>query len=155
MDKKARSKPMREILQRLSPDLFEIVIFGDECIFNSPIEAWPIVDCLITFFSTNFPIEKALSYIKLRNPFLINDLEMHNVLVDRRKIYEILESLSIDVPKHVFVVRESGVEDTNVIEEHDDYIIVNGVRMDKPFVEKPFDAENHNIYIYCMSFVSL
>lgn len=39
MDKKAKSKPMREILTRLPEEIFEIVIFGDECILNQPIES--------------------------------------------------------------------------------------------------------------------
>ena len=34
------------------------------------------------------------------------------------------------------------------IEEFDDYIIINEIKLKKPFVEKPVDAENHNIYIY-------
>ena len=52
-DKKAHSKPMQEILGRLSGyGHFDIIIFGDECILNQPAEDWPIVDCLISFFST-------------------------------------------------------------------------------------------------------
>ena len=31
---------------------------------------------------------------------------------------------------------------------YDDYIEIHGVRIDKPFVEKPADAEDHNVYIY-------
>jgi hypothetical protein len=34
------------------------------------------------------------------------------------------------------------------IEEYDDYIVINGQRMDKPLVEKPIDADDHNIIIY-------
>ena len=61
MDKKARSKPMREILQRLPEDLFEIVVFGDDCILNQPIENWPVVDALISFYSTKFPTAKVVT----------------------------------------------------------------------------------------------
>lgn len=120
MDKKARSKPMKEILSRLPEDLFEIVVFGDDCILNQPIESWPVVEVLISFYSTRFPTEKALKYVELRKPFLINDLSMEATLKDRRKVYDMLESLGIDVPSHVYVNREADQPDTNVIEEFDE-----------------------------------
>lgn len=120
MDKKAKSKPMREILQRLPEELFEIIMFGDNVILNQPIESWPVCEVLIAFYSTRFPTEKALEYIKIRKPYLINDLEMQSILNDRRKVYELLESQGIDVPHHIFVNREEGKEDTNVIEEFDE-----------------------------------
>lgn len=67
-----------------------------------------------------FP-DKALEYVKQTRPFMINDLEMDKVLKDRRKVYEMLESQQIDVPKHVFCNRDSSdAVDTNVIEEFDE-----------------------------------
>jgi len=120
MDKKAQSKPMREILSRLPADVFEIVMYGDECILNTPVEEWPVVEVLITFYSTRFPTEKALAFVKLRNPFLVNDLEMSSTLRDRRKVYELLLSQGIEIPHHVYCNREVGVEDPNVVEEFDE-----------------------------------
>lgn len=125
MDKKATSKPMREILSRLPPDVFEIVIFGDETILNAPIEDWPVVEVLITFYSSRFPTEKALEYIKQRKPFLLNDLEMDSVLRDRRKVYALLQSQGIEIPLHVFLNREPGVPDTNQLEEYDEVSIIS------------------------------
>lgn len=150
MDKKAKSKPMREILKRLPEQCFDIIIFGDDCILNSPVEEWPVVEVLIAFYSTNYPLAKAVEYVKLRSPFMINDLEMDATLKDRRKVYELLQKQGIDVPFHVVLNRDAGggtPELGNVVEEFDEYIVVNGVTVNKPLVEKPVDAEDHNIYV--------
>ena len=36
--------------------------------------------------------------------------------------------------------------------EYEDYILINGVKMTKPFVEKPANAEDHEVKIYYSSF---
>lgn len=147
MDKKAKSKPMREILSRLPEELFEIIIFGDETILNAAPEAWPVVDALIAFYSKGYPTDKALAYVKLRKPYMINDLEMDATLKDRRRVYELLQANGIDVPVHVYCDRDDPAT-VNVVEEFDEYILVNGTQINKPLVEKPVDAEDHNIFIY-------
>ena len=120
MDKKAKSKPMREILKRLPEELFEIIIFGDDCILNKSIDEWPVVEVLISFYSTKFPSHKALEYVKLTKPFMINDLEMDVMLKDRRKVYEILQREGIDVPFHVLCERDDPSKPSPVIEEFDE-----------------------------------
>ena len=61
MEKKVDSKPMREILRRLAETQeFEIEIFKETIIFEVPIEGWPIVNCLISFFSKDFPMAKVM-----------------------------------------------------------------------------------------------
>ena len=148
MDKKATSKPMRAILTRLPEDYFDVTVFGDDCLLNKPVEEWPVVECLISFFSGHFPIEKGLAYVELRKPFMINDLDME-ILGDRRRVYELLVKNGIEVPRHVFLERDDPEKErTNVLEEYDEYIVVNGVQINKPLVEKPVDAEDHAIYIY-------
>ncbi len=47
----------------------------------------------------------------------------------------------IPVPPHVIVSRDGPSDTHSTVEEHDDHIIVDGVRLNKPFVEKPVDAE--------------
>ena len=75
MNKKSNSAQMQSILQRLSAfNEFDIIVFPDEVILNDPIESWPIVDALISFFSRGFPLEKAHAYVKLRKPFMVNDV---------------------------------------------------------------------------------
>jgi len=142
MDKKARSKPMAEILNRLDSTVFEFVFFGDKVILYSPVEDWPLCDVLIAFYSSGYPLEKAERYADLRKPFVLNDLKMQWVLKDRRKVYDLLKHVGIDVPRHVFMNRDGYVSNTisGYVEEdlieHDDHIEVNGVIIHKPFVEK-------------------
>ncbi|TMW68840.1 hypothetical protein Poli38472_006308 [Pythium oligandrum] len=148
MEKKTRSKPMQEILRRLGMKRqFDVLIFDDHTILHKPIEDWPYCDALISFYSTGFPLQKAEQYVNLVHPVLVNDLHMQHVLFDRRKVYALLMRHSIPVPRHAIVNRDvPGKEDE--VEEADNYVVVNGVRINKPFVEKPADAEDHNIYIY-------
>ena len=75
---------MKEILKRLKLyNLLEFIIFPDNTILEEPIESWPIVDALVSFYSSGFPLEKAVAYAKLRNPFVLNDLEIQDRLLDR------------------------------------------------------------------------
>ena len=76
MSKKVNSKPMGEILNRLhNYDHFEIEIFKEDLILNKPVTEWPKCDCLISFYSKDFPLKKVQEYKHLYNPFLINDLD--------------------------------------------------------------------------------
>ena len=84
---------MREILNRMArTEIFEFIIFTDETIKNEPVEAWPICDCLISFYSYGFPLDKAIAYTKLRSPLVLNDLEMQYDLLDRL-VYSIQYSI--------------------------------------------------------------
>jgi hypothetical protein len=145
-DKKAFSKPMAQILSRFDPSVFDVLFFGDEVILTQPIEKWPVVDCLMSWYSAGFPLAKAEAYVRLRGPFSINDLGCEHALRDRRLFYAILEANHIPTPQRV-VVNRDGATPTRVL-ELEDAIEVGGVRINKPFVEKPVDAEDHNIHIY-------
>ena len=75
---------MKEIVTRVvSLGFFDVKIFTDEVILKEPIEKWPLCDCLISFFSSGFPLEKAIAYAELRKPFLLNDLKFQYDLQDR------------------------------------------------------------------------
>ena len=59
MDKKAKSKPMKAILQRLLDfGEFETELFGDDNILNNPVSQWPNCDCLLSWHSEGFPLKK-------------------------------------------------------------------------------------------------
>lgn len=171
MDRKARSKPMQSILNRLlSTGQFEVINFGDKVILDEDVDTWPIVDVLISFFSTGFPLEKAIKYVELRNPACVNDLHLQEVLWDRRAVLRMLDAAGVPTPYSLFASRDGGpklpqavVDDIRarlgvefgaheppaVVEVIDDNTIrVNGQTITKPFVEKPVSGEDHNIHIY-------
>ena len=73
-------------------------------------------------FRCSDPLEKAESYVALRRPYLLNDLRMQRTLMDRRRVYDLLEESGIDVPRHVFMSRDgyasTGTGDGNRHDRH-------------------------------------
>ena len=170
-DNKARSKPMSNILDRLiSTGKFTVLIFGDNVLLNEPIEEWPKCDFLISFFSNGFPIVKAIDYVNLRRPICINNLPMQQVLLDRRIVLEILDYIKVptanrlttwnrDVPSFHKTVKQAVKRIGFDLDKYtrlvttasmpgSDSVQVGNSTIQKPFVEKPVNSEDHNIYIY-------
>ncbi|KAI5956394.1 VIP1 [Candida jiufengensis] len=175
MDAKVLSKPCRRILNRLIENgEFETVIFGDKVILDEQIENWPTCDFLISFFSTGFPLDKAIAYVEYRKPFIINDLVFQKALWDRRIVLSILNHANVPTPERVEISRDGGpylelkllerLKEIGFSDEKlhamsnqkepdwemvdDDTLRVGDKIIKKPFVEKPVDGEDHNVYIY-------
>ncbi|XP_058063906.1 inositol hexakisphosphate and diphosphoinositol-pentakisphosphate kinase [Anopheles bellator] len=149
MSKKSQSKPMKEILTRLQEfEYIRMVVLGEEIILHEPVDRWPQCDCLISFHSKGFPLDKAIQYAQLRQPYVINNLHMQFDIQDRRRVYAILEHEGIEIPRYAVLDRDSVDPKQHELVESEDHVEVNGIVFNKPFVEKPVSAEDHNIYIY-------
>ena len=182
LESKSRSKPMRNILDRLlasnshptNPVHFELILFTDQMILNEPISQWPNCDALIAFYSSGFPLEKAIAYQKARGIFCVNDLVMQYVLQDRRLTQLILEAIDVPTPKRIWLnsprdsppmvisaeLSEIVSRDFNVDISSPQYykrvgasLTATGIRvgretLQRPFIEKPANADDHNIWIY-------
>ncbi|CAF0824579.1 unnamed protein product [Brachionus calyciflorus] len=128
MAKKVNSKPMEAILTRLaSYNYFEIIIFPQDIILKSPITEWPKCDCLISFYSKDFPLKKAQEYAEKYNPFLINDLEKQWDIMDRIKVYQILKEAGIEQPRYAI-----KTENSDDFVDQEDQIEIKGQVFTKP-----------------------
>ncbi|KAI0971495.1 histidine phosphatase superfamily-domain-containing protein [Xylaria arbuscula] len=178
LDSKARSKPSRNILNRIIANRdFDVVVFGDKTILDEGIENWPICDYLISFYSDGFPLDKAIAYVKARKPFCVNDVPMQKILWDRRLCLRMLDKINVPTPQRIEVNRDGGpdlltpevakhtkevsgleLEATDFAQyraprqvellDDGDILSVDGALLKKPFVEKPTSGEDHNIIIY-------
>ncbi|KAE9552296.1 hypothetical protein FO519_004482 [Halicephalobus sp. NKZ332] len=158
MERKANSKPMKAIMCKILEyynDWLSFVIFPEDVIMNEPVEKWPLCDCLISFHATDFPLNKAIEYERLRRPYVINDLHRQYDLLDRRKVFRALARAGIGHPRHCVLVRDKdGNVEGGEVNETADSLEVNGMVFSKPFVEKPISAEDHNVYIYYPSSIN-
>ncbi|KAI1430361.1 histidine phosphatase superfamily-domain-containing protein [Xylaria sp. FL1777] len=178
LDSKARSKPSRNILNRIIANRdFDVVVFGDKTILDEGVENWPICDYLISFYSDGFPLDKAIAYVKARKPFCVNDVPMQKILWDRRLCLRMLDKINVPTPQRIEVNRDGGpdlltpevarhTKEVSGVEleaadfgqyraprqvellDDGDILSVDGALLKKPFVEKPTSGEDHNIIIY-------
>ncbi|GIQ87592.1 hypothetical protein KIPB_009661, partial [Kipferlia bialata] len=116
-------------------------------------EDWPKCDVLISFYSGGFPTNKALAYVDLRKPYLINGLEEYtSLLIDRKSVLRVLDENQIPCPPHIIIERTQDAEgewiDPPGFVEGEDFVELDGKRLQKPFVEKPISCEDHRIHIY-------
>ena len=72
---------------------------------------------------------QAQKYAALRKPYLINDMMAQSHLLNRKLVYQTLQSSGIPVPHHIIVDRDRLPEDQDDPEgfiETEDYVELNG-----------------------------
>ncbi len=70
-----------------------------------------------------------------------------HIIIDREGLPPGEMSLSLSRAAGAATPAPTG-QDPEGFVEGDDYVEKDNVRISKPFVEKPFDGDDHNVYIY-------
>ena len=147
MKKKLNSDSMTELLSRLEKTgKFNIIRFEEKMILNEPVERWPVVTRLLAFASSGFPLEKAIEYQQLHKPQLVNALEEQKLLTDRVSMYGTLKQLGVPCPS--FMIIDHSTAQPGDLQQDDDRIVFRGRTLSRPFVEKPQDGDDHDVWIY-------
>jgi len=69
---------------------FQVIIIEEKIFMNLEPEEWPVVDCLITFYSGGFPYSKMERYIQKVKPYLINDFLKQKIFWNRDEVFSVL-----------------------------------------------------------------
>lgn len=160
--RKLNSKAMQTVLsemRHMHEDDFEIIQLDEDMMNNRPVNQWPTAHVLLTLYSPTFPLQKVLRYISLRSPLLINNLHMQPAMMDRRLIRRVLKRAGVPIPPAIYLDRSAG--DTVTQSGHNQNVLVidspcrcSTFSIEKPFVEKPVDPEDHSTFpaLPCPSF---
>jgi len=133
---------------------------------SSPDEAWEVVpaqvemhcDAVLVLGSQYFHASLQHHLVEIseragsKGAILLNDVRRLFDLQDRRWLLRELRERSIPTPPSAECSRDAGSNSSSScrqhVEEHGDYIIVDGQRINKPFFEKPVDRRDREIYLY-------
>lgn len=151
MRRKLSSKAMRLILASIQSHDSHLVMIelDEEIVLTKCIQQWPIVDVLVPIYSTFFPLQKVLTYISLRSPIVINNLSMYVYIQDRRLVRRLLARAHVPTPPAIYANRSAGDRVFQTGFNGNTLVVVTKSRnaqfqMEKPFVEKPVDSEDHS-----------
>ncbi|TBU06488.1 putative histidine phosphatase [Hamiltosporidium magnivora] len=146
--------------------IFPSTIISPNMISTQPPEEWPAFDVIISFYHTTLPFKQVIKYLSLNYSYCPNNLLLQYALFDRRIIKKILESMNVNTPRSIFY-NKTPLAIPNVIikiieqrfcikldfefeemKEFEDSIQIGNKIIKRPFIEKPANNENHNIYVY-------
>mmetsp|Transcript_106240 Transcript_106240/g.310585 ORF Transcript_106240/g.310585 Transcript_106240/m.310585 type:complete len:963 (-) Transcript_106240:145-3033(-) len=145
-----RSRPL---LRRLEDAGVQVLLHTDQDLAKEAAEDVPRCDALLVLWSQFFTggsYERKLKEISARavdaGAIVLNNVEVLVEMQDRRWLLRKLKEHGVPTPEFVECSRDGGQRPS--LEERDDCIIVEGQRISKPFVEKPVDRRDREIYVY-------
>eukprot|EP00397_Hematodinium_sp_SG-2012_P005122 GEMP01005140.1.p1 GENE.GEMP01005140.1~~GEMP01005140.1.p1 ORF type:complete len:935 (-),score=149.39 GEMP01005140.1:920-3724(-) len=142
---------VKALVERLESHNVQVIWLDETVFFDDEVfTAFPSCIAIWTLYSPDLPLTKVSMYVERCQCLELNSIEGLQSLRDRRTMFRVLVANGIPVPFHIECNRdESGGDGEGpTVEEFDDYIVIGNEKITKPFLEKPADADNHEVYIY-------
>ena len=140
-----RRKVMRILTENNIPIPKEIIVERDNEIEsennNIDLNTSAEIEAMIEEYNEKYNSdgkEEMITSPKLNNRKLTNE-DMNNILKEPSLVNEI---------EKITIKKNDGSEEQHTLKEYEEYIQYDNIKLKKPFVEKPCNGDDHNIYIY-------
>ena len=139
-----RRKVMRILTENNIPIPKEIIIERDNEIndesSNIDLNTSAEIEAMIEEYNEKYNSdgkEEMITSPILNNRKIIT--EENNLLKEPNLVNEI---------EKIIIKKNDGTEEQHILKEYEEYIQYDNIKLKKPFVEKPCNGDDHNIYIY-------
>lgn len=154
MRRKLHSTAMQAILSSVRASAggaIEVMELDETIMETRPVHLWPIFHVLVTLYSSSFPLDKVRRYVALRSPLLVNNLYMQPLMLDRRLVRRVLARAGVPTPPAVYLDRSAGDSARQIGNSGNTLEVFSPAQalmrsIEKPFVEKPVDPDDHSTF---------
>lgn len=94
-NRKLHTAPMKQLGKYLKGKGYSIYYFEDTYRDETPVETWPHVDVILTFFSEGIDFIKIKKYAEMHKPLEINKIDPQFLLLDRRAVMSVLDKIGV------------------------------------------------------------
>ncbi|KAI5189450.1 inositol-hexakisphosphate/diphosphoinositol-pentakisphosphate 1-kinase [Nematocida minor] len=109
-NRKLHTEPMKQLGRYLKSKGYSVYYFEDAYREETPVDAWPHVDVILSFFSEGIDFMKIKKYAEMHCPVEINRIDAQFLLLDRRAVMAILDK--IEVPTAFRIIYNGRAKDT-------------------------------------------
>jgi len=141
----------RPLTHRLSDSGCIVDILNEDNLAASPCSV--TYDAVLVLWSKFFhgartsQLASLCENVQRSGALVLNDMKMLEDMQDRRWTLRKLKEHGVPTPQFAECSRDLQNHE-EVIEEHEEYILISGVRVNKPLLEKPVDRRDREVYLY-------
>ncbi|KAH9385383.1 inositol-hexakisphosphate/diphosphoinositol-pentakisphosphate 1-kinase [Nematocida major] len=100
-NRKLHTEPMKQLGEYLKRKGYSIYYFEDAYRDETPVDSWPHVDVMLTFFSEGIDFMKIRTYASIHKPFEVNAIDRQFLLLDRRSVMAVLDKIKVPTAERI------------------------------------------------------